>query len=73
MAAVHARAASRRCRKTIEARLWKRGRRAAIVVAAVRDSERVRAHLNERMFPTKPDIPLIEPVRLTTRGGAVGD
>ena len=35
--------------------------------------ERVRAHLNERMFPAKPDTLLIKPERLTTRGGAVRD
>ena len=34
--------------------------------AAVQDSEQVRAHNPERMFPAKPDTPLIEPVRLTT-------
>jgi hypothetical protein len=47
-------AARRRTSKTIEARWWKRGRRAAIDAAAVQDSVRVRAHLYERVFPAKP-------------------
>jgi hypothetical protein len=41
--------------RAIEARWWKVGRRRRASAAAVRNSERVRAHPNERVFPAKPD------------------
>ncbi len=48
------RGARRRTRKAIDARRWKKGRRRRALAAAVRNSERVRAHLYEREFRGKP-------------------
>jgi len=46
--------ARQRTRKAIEARWWKKGRRAAINGRRSQNSERVRAHLYERKFRAKP-------------------